>query len=139
MPSLRDHVERVPSAAEDVETLAAVSILVRRDAFDAIGGFDERYFLYGEDLDLCRRLRGAGWRLVSLPVAWASHHSGASASGWWDRELRWWEGTMQFAAHWWATERVLSAPSRPGASCGSASRSPPLGMGRLPVAGRVDR
>ena len=114
VPSLRDHVERVPSAAEDVETLAAVSILVRRDAFECIGGFDERYFLYGEDLDLCRRLRCAGWRLVSLPVAWASHHSGASASGRWDRELRWWEGTMQFAAQWWATGAFLGALSAGG-------------------------
>ena len=113
-PSLRDHVERVPSSAEDVETLAAVSILVRRVAFERIDGFDERYFLYGEDLDLCRRLRGAGWRLVSLPVAWASHHSGASASGWWDRELRWWEGTMQFSAHWWANGAFLGALSAGG-------------------------
>jgi N-acetylglucosaminyl-diphospho-decaprenol L-rhamnosyltransferase len=114
VPSFRDHVERVPTAAEDVETLAAVSILVRRDAFEGIGGFDERYFLYGEDLDLCRRLRGAGWRLVSLPVAWASQHSGASASAWWDRELRWWEGTMQFASQWWGTGAFLGALSAGG-------------------------
>ena len=103
VPALRDHVERAPSQAEEVETLAAVSILVRRRAFLDVEGFDEGYFLYGEDLDFCRRLRAAGWRLLALPAPWSRHHSGASAEGWWDRELRWWEGTMQFAAQWWRT------------------------------------
>jgi GT2 family glycosyltransferase len=50
---------------------------------------------------LCRRLRAAGWRLVSLPVAWAEHASHASSAGWWDRELVWWEGTLRYAALWW--------------------------------------
>jgi GT2 family glycosyltransferase len=98
---LRDHVERGVATPTEVETLAATALLVRRSAFDEVGGFDERYFLYGEDLDLCRRLRGAGWRLVALPSQFARHQSGASSAGWWERELVWWNGTMQFAARWW--------------------------------------
>jgi hypothetical protein len=84
-----------------VETLAATVLLVRRSAFEQVGGFDERYFLYGEDLDLCRRLRNADWRLVALPSEFARHQSGASSAGWWERELVWWQGTMQFASRWW--------------------------------------
>ncbi len=98
---LRDHVERVPAAPADVETLAATALLVRRAAFRSVDGFDERYFLYGEDLDLCRRLRAGGWRLVALPYPWARHTSGESSSSWFDRELRWWQGTLQFAGCWW--------------------------------------
>jgi N-acetylglucosaminyl-diphospho-decaprenol L-rhamnosyltransferase len=98
---IADHVNRVPDASIDVESLAATALLVRRDAFDAVGGFDEGYFLYSEDLDLCRRLRTAGWRLMALPVEWAEHASGASSAGWWDRELVWWEGTLRYAARWW--------------------------------------
>jgi hypothetical protein len=38
---------------------------------------------------------------VYLPVPWATHENGSSSSTWWRRELRWWEGTMAFAARWW--------------------------------------
>lgn len=96
-----DHVKRVPSEPEDVEVLAATAVLLRRSAFDDIGGFDETYFLYGEDLDLCHRLRIAGWRLVGIPVSWADHDSGGTADSSWSRELHWWRGTLSFAARWW--------------------------------------
>lgn len=102
VPSLADHVERAPQRAVDVDSLAATALLVRRSAFEAVGGFDERYFLYGEDIDLCRRLRDHGWRLVALPDAWAMHVSGASSGRTTDRERRWWAGTLQYAAVWWS-------------------------------------
>ena len=97
-----DHVERVPDGPRSVETLAATAVLVRRTAFEQVGGFDAGYFLYGEDLDLCHRLRQAGWELVALPVPWADHDSGGSAESAWSRELDWWRGTMRFAARWWS-------------------------------------
>lgn len=96
-----DHVDRRPADVVDVRSLAATALLVRRSAFEEVGGFDERYFLYGEDLDLCRRLRSAGWRLVTVPDDWAVHDGGGSAASAWDRELRWWQGTMVYAARWW--------------------------------------
>lgn len=111
---LRDHVERVPVAPEDVETLAATAVLVRRSAFRQVDGFDEGYFLYGEDLDLCRRLRAAGWRLVALPSPWARHTSGGSSTTWFDRELRWWQGTLRFAACWWGPGAWLGACTAAG-------------------------
>ena len=100
---LRDHAQRVPAEPVEVEALAATALLVRRSAFESVGGFDESYFLYGEDLDLCRRLRGAGWRLVTVPAVWATHTSGGSSDSGWSREVAWWQGTMRFAATWWGT------------------------------------
>lgn len=100
---LRDHADRIPDDAVETETLAATALLIRRSAFEAVRGFDTGYFLYGEDLDLCRRLRAAGWSLVALPSVWAIHQSGASAASPLARELYWWRGTMQYAARWWPT------------------------------------
>ena len=106
---LRDHFERRPEFSVEVEWLAATALLIRRTAIAGIGGFDERYFMYGEDLDLCRRLRATGWRLVALPDDWATHVNGGSSSDWWDRELQWWTGTMAFASRWWSGPRWISA------------------------------
>jgi len=100
---LADHVDRVPSCPETVDSLAATAVLVRRQAFEAIGGFDESYFLYGEDLDLCRRMRSAGWNLVALPEHFAWHQGGASAATTVERELTWWRGTLRFSALWWSS------------------------------------
>lgn len=99
--TLGDHVERVPEGPVDVESLAATAVLVRRSAFDEVGGFDPSYFLYGEDLDLCRRLRLSGWTLVAVPEVWAHHLGGASAESAGAREVQWWRGTLTFAARWW--------------------------------------
>jgi N-acetylglucosaminyl-diphospho-decaprenol L-rhamnosyltransferase len=97
---LRDHAQRVPAGAVEVESLAATVLLVRRSAFDSVAGFDPVYFLYGEDLDLCRRLRRAGWTLVALPQVWATHQSGGSALSSHSREVDWWRGTMRYASLW---------------------------------------
>ena len=126
---LRDHVERAVATPTDVETLAATALLVRRSAFDEVGGFDERYFLYGEDLDLCRRWRRARWRLVALPSQFARHQSGASSAGWWERELVWWNGTMQFAARWWRPWAWVSAVGAAVTRWFGLSLSRPSGTG----------
>ena len=107
VPSTRDAVMRHRSDVDEVESLAATALLVRRDAFDEVGGFDERFFLYGEDQDLCRRLRRAGWRLVGLPDLWAVHQNGSSFASPWGRELHWWRGTMMYAARWWTWRHWL--------------------------------
>jgi GT2 family glycosyltransferase len=61
--------------------LTAACALLRRRAFDEVGGFDERFFLYFEDADLGRRLRLAGWRLAEEPAATAFHASAGRARG----------------------------------------------------------
>jgi GT2 family glycosyltransferase len=69
--------------AGDAPEVGAVSgsfMLVRRGAFDELGGFDERFFLYAEDLDLCLRAREAGWTVRSTPLAVAVHQRHVSAA-----------------------------------------------------------
>jgi N-acetylglucosaminyl-diphospho-decaprenol L-rhamnosyltransferase len=62
-----------------VDWLSGACMLVRRDAFLAAGGFDERFFLYWEDADLCRRLRNRGFHVRYVPGATAVHKVGQSS------------------------------------------------------------
>jgi N-acetylglucosaminyl-diphospho-decaprenol L-rhamnosyltransferase len=70
---------RVTNHPVDVEWATAACLVVRRSAFDQIGGFDERYFLYFEDVDLCVRLRAAGFRVRYDPTV-RLHHDYRAAS-----------------------------------------------------------
>jgi N-acetylglucosaminyl-diphospho-decaprenol L-rhamnosyltransferase len=65
--------------ARDVETLLGALVLVRRSAFEAVGGFDERYFFYSEDSDLFQRLRRKGWRIRFEPASEAVHVGGLAS------------------------------------------------------------
>jgi len=56
--------------------LSGSCLLLRREAFEAVGGFDPAYFMYFEDLDLCRRLAAAGWASVHVPAAVVTHTGG---------------------------------------------------------------
>ncbi len=65
---------------EDVEVLTGWFWMVRREALDEVGLLDERYFMYGEDIDWCKRFHQAGWRVVFYPGAYAVHHCAASSA-----------------------------------------------------------
>jgi len=67
------------AGARPVDWLSGACMLVRRSAFDRVGGFDERYFLYWEDADLCRRLRAVGYHVRYVPTATAVHRVGHSS------------------------------------------------------------
>jgi GT2 family glycosyltransferase len=62
-----------------VDWVSGACMLVRRDAFLAVRGFDERYFLYWEDADLCRRLRALGHQVRYVPGATVVHQVGRSS------------------------------------------------------------
>jgi GT2 family glycosyltransferase len=62
-----------------VDWVSGACMLVRRDAFEQAHGFDERYFLYWEDADLCRRLRALGYHVRYVPGATAIHRVGHSS------------------------------------------------------------
>ena len=67
-----------PTVARDVDWLSGCTVALRREAFEAVGGFDPGYFLYVEDVDLGVRLQAAGWRLRYAPAARVAHRVGAS-------------------------------------------------------------
>jgi len=62
-----------------VDWLSGACMLARASAIASVGGFDERYFLYWEDADLCRRLRAAGLEVRFVPAASAVHRVGQSS------------------------------------------------------------
>lgn len=63
----------------DVPTLGGCFLFLRREALVDVGGFDEKYFMFAEEMDLCRRLKKGGWRLLFFPGAEIRHLHGASA------------------------------------------------------------
>lgn len=65
-----DYANPEPS---EVDWLAGMFLLFRHDVFERLGGFDERYFLYYEDVELCCRVRIAGWRVWLDPRATVIH------------------------------------------------------------------
>jgi GT2 family glycosyltransferase len=67
---------REPTA---VDWVSGACMLIRRDAFDEVGGFDERFFLYWEDADLCRRMAAAGWATVYHPGVAVRHIAGQAS------------------------------------------------------------
>ena len=104
--------ERVELSERPVGWLSGSCLLLRRAAFDEVRGFDERYFMYMEDVDLGDRLHEAGWLNVYVPTAEILHDKGHSTGrdparnlaahhtstytfladrhrGWWQAPLRW--------------------------------------------------
>lgn len=63
-----------PTNTQDVDGLFGAAILIRREALKAIGEFDETFFMYFEDVDLCRRAWEKGWRVTYAPVAEFVHY-----------------------------------------------------------------
>ncbi len=60
----------------EIDSGTAACLMVRRAAVDRVGFFDPDYFMYGEDLDLCYRLKSGGWKVFYLPTARAVHLKG---------------------------------------------------------------
>lgn len=66
--------------APEVGAVSGSFLLLRRAAFDHLGGLDEQFFLYAEDLDFCHRARLAGWTVRSVSAAVAVHHKHVCAA-----------------------------------------------------------
>ena len=69
----------LPDKPTQVEAISGACMLIRREAFRQLGGWDEGYFLHCEDLDLCMRLKLAGQRVLFVPDAVVSHAQGVSS------------------------------------------------------------
>lgn len=64
----------------DVEVLSGCFWVARREAFEQVGGLDERFFFYAEDVDWCKRFGDAGWKVAFVPAATATHFGGRSSA-----------------------------------------------------------
>jgi N-acetylglucosaminyl-diphospho-decaprenol L-rhamnosyltransferase len=72
----------------EVEFLVGAVLLLRRRLLDEIGGFDSRFFMFNEEVDLCYRARSAGWAVLFWPGAEFVHVGGRSTSQAWPRMYR---------------------------------------------------
>ena len=68
------------SDVHEMDAGTADCLLLRKAAIDRIGFFDPRYFMFGEDIDLCYRLKLGGWKVFYLPTARATHHKRAATT-----------------------------------------------------------
>lgn len=74
-----ESVLRSGEPSQVVDWVSGACMLARREALRSVGGFDEGYFLYWEDADLCRRLRKSGWHVRYMPAATVVHQVGQSS------------------------------------------------------------
>lgn len=105
MPRSRLRLVTAPGGeAVEVECLSGACLLVRRAAFEALGGLDERFFIYYEDTDLAVRARAAGHGVRLVPGAQAVHLVGGSS----------FQDRRAFRARFYESRRVFLAKHHPG-------------------------
>ena len=73
---VQDHPDDVTI---EVDWVMGACLMVRRGAFQAVGPLDEGYFMYSEEIEWQRRIKGAGWKVVYHPAAQVIHHEGKSS------------------------------------------------------------
>jgi GT2 family glycosyltransferase len=77
-PAVLARAAALHAQERDVDWVSGSCLLARRACLEQAGGFDEGYFLYEEDADLCRRARQAGWGVLFTPAAEVVHRLGTS-------------------------------------------------------------
>lgn len=76
-----DPVETAPTAPTEIEIFSGGAVMLRRGMWETLGGFDTRYFLYYEDVDLALRGAAQGWRYWLIPSSRVIHAQGSTTSG----------------------------------------------------------
>ncbi len=66
-------------AIAEVDWTMGAALMTRRAVYAQVGGFDEGFFMYSEEVDWCRRVKAAGWQVVYFPPARIIHHAGRSS------------------------------------------------------------
>lgn len=79
MFSCREMTYWAQDSIREIEVLSGCFLMVRRGAMDKVGLLDERFFIYAEDVDWCKRFWMAGWKVVYYPLAQSIHYGGASS------------------------------------------------------------
>jgi N-acetylglucosaminyl-diphospho-decaprenol L-rhamnosyltransferase len=76
----RYHIDDWPdSVRQDVDWVVGAALMVRWSALEAVGVFDDDFYMYSEELDLCKRIKKGGWRVVYDPAALLIHYEGRSS------------------------------------------------------------
>ncbi len=93
--------DRPEDVVQDVDWLVGACLCVRAEAAQQVGMLDERFFMYSEELDWCRRFRGAGWRVTYVPAAQVEHlEGGSSRADLAARDRRFQASKLAYAAKW---------------------------------------
>lgn len=79
-PRYPSHGAEMARGPQRVDYVEGACLLVRRTAFAAIGGLDEGYFMYAEEVDWCKRMHAAGWEVWYQPASQVVHIGGASSA-----------------------------------------------------------
>lgn len=83
----------------EVDFVLGAALMLAGAAIRAVGGLDDGYFMYCEEMDLCLRLHAAGWGVYTLPAALVIHHEGQSSRQVrWDAYERLWRSRLRFYA-----------------------------------------
>ena len=106
------HLGEEPTEPAEADWMLGGFLMLRRATLDELGGFDEGFFLYGEDIDLCYRAARAGWERWYVPEAVVVHaHQAVTDRRFLTRRTLWhWRGILRFARK--HPETVISARSR---------------------------
>ena len=75
------HKQPLPQESIEVEAISGALMLVRREAIEDVGVWDEGYFLHCEDLDWCMRFKQKNWKIVFVPDAPVTHFQGTCSRG----------------------------------------------------------
>jgi len=73
-------LQHTSNASFEVDWVSGASLMTRKEILDTEGSFDEKFFMYWEDLDLCYRIKKAGWNVYCVPTAIVVHFEGKSTS-----------------------------------------------------------
>jgi N-acetylglucosaminyl-diphospho-decaprenol L-rhamnosyltransferase len=98
LPAERHFYRDEPSEPVETEWMLGAFLLLRREMLDELGGFDERFRLYGEDIDLCYRAAKVGWERWYVPSARVTHdHAAVTDRTFLTRRTLWhWRGILRF-------------------------------------------
>ncbi|MDQ3652430.1 MAG: glycosyltransferase [Acidobacteriota bacterium] len=101
-----DHARR-----RRVPRLSGAAMMVKREVIDSVGGLDERFHMYGEDVEWCLRIARTGWLLIFEPDAIVMHHGSQSSRKRWDNletERRIIDGQLRFQRYCLSRWRLIS-------------------------------
>jgi GT2 family glycosyltransferase len=110
VPIVRDHYPRTWSHdhRRPAPSVLGAALALRREALDAVAGFDESYFMYFEEIDLCYRLQRAAWEVHFAPVTCVTHSEGAStAQRRTEMRLHWFDSIARFYRQHYSAARQI--------------------------------